>query len=473
MIVKHEPMTLPPILLNISHFLSTHHVKAIVVGGAVRDHFLTIEHTDYDIEVYGVENIHFLAQLLEHFGSVSMVGKSFGVLKLTLEGYVFDFSLPRIEKKVAEGHRGFSITIDGALAFQVAAKRRDFTMNAIGYDIEKRYFLDPYGGCQDIEHRVLKCVDKQSFQEDPLRVYRGIQFAARFRFILEEQTLQLCKEMVALGMLDELPKERVFAEWKKLLLQAKKPSVGFGLMQSLGMLHYFPELEALQGVPQSAKWHPEGDVWIHTLLCVDAMATLLRKEEKVCDEKEYLQLMFAILCHDLGKAVTTTFNEKKGDYQAIGHEVAGVALTKTLLYRVMDEHHFIESITPFVLHHLKPSQFYKSGAKSGAIRRLATKVNIEKLVKVAKADFLGRTTQEAQQGVYVAGEWLLMRAEALKVKSEALPNLLQGKDLIALGLEPSKQFKKILDEVYALYLEGILYSKEEAIHYVKERYKSG
>ena len=181
--------------------------------------------------------------------------------------------------------------------------------------------------------------------------------------------------------------------------------------------------------------------------------------------------MFAILCHDLGKATTTAMDEEAGRIRAIGHEEAGIELTRNFLYRLTSEHDFIESILPLVQHHQKPSQFYKNGAKSKAVRRLATKVNIEELVIVAKADFLGRTSPEALQGDYKAGEWLLEKAKDLKVQNKPLDNLLQGRDLIALGLEPSPEFTTILDEMYELQMDGDICTKEEALEYVAKYIK--
>ena len=178
--------------------------------------------------------------------------------------------------------------------------------------------------------------------------------------------------------------------------------------------------------------------------------------------------MFAILCHDLGKAKTTTIDED-GNIRAIGHEQAGLEPTKSFMYRLSNEHDFIESLLPLVEHHLKPSQFYAAKSKAPAIRRLAIKVNIEELVVVAQADFLGRTTEEALLGVYHAGIWLLEQSKHLEVLTKPLDNLLQGRDLMALGLEPSPQFKTILDAVYALQIDGDISTKEEAIAYVKEK----
>ena len=458
-------MKLPKILETISKELQAKNAKAIIVGGSVRDHFLKLPIKDYDIEVYGLENMEELEGILAAYGSVNLVGKSFGVLKFTYGGEEYDFSFPRSEVKTGVGHRGFDVEVDGSLDFKTAARRRDFTVNALGYDIEEKSFIDPFGGLEDIKQKRLQHIDDDTFIEDPLRVYRAVQFCARFEFELASKTKQLCNAMVAKSMLEELPKERVYIEWKKLLLKSPRPSIGFELMRELGIVErYFPELYALVGVAQSPTWHPEGDVWVHTMMTVDEMVLLLGENEKY-----NLKVMFAILCHDLGKAVSTRVDDE-GTIRSIGHEKTGLPLTNTLMYRLTDEHDFIESLLPLVAHHLKPSQFYTSKSKSSAIRRLATKVNIEELVTVAKADFLGRTTEEALTREYKAGKWLLEKSLELKVETKPIDHLIQGRDLIKLGLKPSPKFKTIIDEVYELQLDGKINSTEEALVWVREHY---
>ena len=460
-------MFVPEILKTISKVISQHNGTAVIVGGSVRDHFMKLPVKDYDIEVYGLQSMEELESILLKFGSVNLVGKSFGVLKFVHENEEYDFSFPRLESKVAKGHRGFDVHVDGKMDFKTASKRRDFTVNAMGYDIERKAFLDPFNGQRDIEGRVLRHIGDNFFGEDPLRVYRAVQFSARFSFDLAEETHALCRTMVKEGLLTELPKERVYLEFQKLLLKAAKPSIGFELMRSLGVLEYFPELQALIGVAQDPIWHPEGDVWVHTMLSIDAMAGILSGQE--FSAKEKLKLLFSTLCHDLGKPLVNTV-EADGRIRAIGHEKAGLEPARSFMFRLTNEEDFIESILPFVEHHLKPSQFYAQGTKASAIRRLATKVNIEELVFVAKADFLGRTTEEARSGEYEAGKWLLEKAKALKVENKPIDALLQGRDLIVLGLTPSPRFKKILDEVYSMQMEGVIQSKEEAVQYVQKNH---
>lgn len=453
-------MKIPKILQTISKTLASKGAKAIIVGGSVRDHFLGIAAKDFDIEVYGLENIEALEEILKNFGRVELVGKSFGVLKLFYQGEVYDFAFPRTEKKIAKGHKGFSIMIDGNYPYEQAARRRDFTINAMGYDIEEKRFLDPFGGREDMQAKVLRHIDEKTFVEDPLRIYRGVQFCARFGYRMAEETKALCTIMIEEGALEELAKERVYEEFKKLLLKADRPSKGFELMRELGVLQYFPELEALIGVEQDKQWHPEGDVWVHTMMVIDAMATL-----RTGDEKRDLMLMYAALCHDFGKPGTTEFID--GRIRSRGHEKAGIEPTVSFMARLTNEQDFIDQITPLVAHHLKPSQLFADNSSKAAVRRLSTKANIENLVIVAKADFLGRTTKDAQEGEFKAGEWLLEMAKSLDVTHAAPKPLLQGRDLIALGMRPSARFKEILDAVYAKQLDGEVGSLEEAIAVAK------
>ena len=450
-------MKIPKIIIEISDELQKRDAKAIVVGGSVRDHFLELPIKDYDVEVYGLKKLEELEEILSQYGSVNLVGKSFGVLKFVYEGEEYDFSFPRTEKKVASGHQGFDVTCDGSMSFKTASLRRDFSINAMGYDVEKELFIDPYGAENDRNQNLLRHITDSTFIEDPLRVYRAVQFSARFGYVLHERTFNLCQQMVADGMLDELPKERVYVEFKKLLLKSPKPSIGFKLMRELGIIEkYYPELEAIFDVPQSKVWHPEGDVWVHTLMCIDEMVKL-----KIGDEKHDLKMMLGVLCHDLGKATHTQI--KPDRISAIGHERAGLKPTESFLYRLTDEHDLIKSILPLVEHHLAPSIYFRSGAKNATIRKLSTKVNIEELVTVARADFLGRTTEASLSGIYEGGDWLLAKAKELDVYNEPPKAFVQGRDLIERGLNPSSEFKKILNKSYEDQLEGKFSTKEGAL----------
>ena len=450
-------MKVADILIDISEKLHKKGAKALLVGGSVRDFCLGLEPKDYDIEVYGID-MDGLKELLSSYGKVSLVGKSFGVLKLSVKKEVYDFSLPRTEKKVALGHRGFEVKTDKNLSYKEAFRRRDFTINAIGYDIKNQKYIDIYNGLSDLKNRILRVVDEKTFVEDPLRVYRAVQFRARFELEPDAKTKELLKLMVARGDLEELPKERVFEEFKKLLLKAKKPSLGFELLKEIGALKYFPELEAIVGLKQDPSYHPEGDVWTHTMMALDSM--------KIKD----LKLMFAVLCHDLGKAATTEVID--GRITSRGHEEAGVKIAESFLRRLTDDKKLIEGVLPLVRWHFAPSAFYKQNSKNKAIRRLSTKVNIKELVEVSRADFLGRDTDEAKKGVFEAGEWLLEKAEKLDVKESPPKPFIQGKDLIKAGFKPSKIFKKIIDEIYQKQIDGEIKNYEEAFEYLKSNFSN-
>ncbi len=427
--------------------------RPIIVGGYVRDFFMHKESKDIDIEVYNISSLEVLKSNLESLGAVHEVGKSFGVLKLHIDGYDYDISLPRTEIKTAKGHKGFHIQTNGYLDFITAAKRRDFTMNAIGYDVVTSSIIDPYRGQEDIAKKTIRHVSDDSFIEDPLRVLRAVQFAARFNFKLNANTLKLCQNMVKKDMLAELPKERLFEEYKKLLLKANRPSLGFELLDRLGAL--FPELKALQGVVQDEAYHPEGDVWTHTMMSLDAMSEL-----KTGNDKRDLVLLLAVLCHDLAKVQTTQIID--GKVRAIGHENI-LEPTNLLLNRLSDEKGLYDAVGSLVKTHLMPSQLYKQDSKDSAIRRLSTRVNIEDLVILAKADHFGRTTEEANKKSYPAGEWLLTKAQELKVHREKPKTLLQGRDLITRGMQAGKEFKTILDDAYEAQLEGEFTNHKEAL----------
>lgn len=459
--MTHFPISLPPIIKTISDEFIGLGYRCILVGGCVRDYFLDLPIKDYDVEVFGIENIENLEKNLCKFGKVNIVGKSFGVLKFVYGEHEYDFSLPRTETKSSAGHKGFDVVYNGKMDFKSAAIRRDFTINAIGYDMVSDEVLDPFNGLTDIKRKIVRCVSKDTFAEDPLRVYRAAGFCARFEFRIDKETLILCKDMVKKDEFVSLPKERIFAEFKKILLKSPKPSVGFELLRQMGVVNYFPELYNIIDIPQSHIHHPDGDVWMHTMMVIDEMAKL-----KSGDEKLDLKLMLAALCHDFGKAIHTQIDGEK--IRAIGHEKAGIELIKDFLYRLTNEHDFIRSILPLVEYHLVPSMYFKNKVKDKTIRFLSTKVNISELLILSRANFLGSTTTEALSGVYEAGDWMEKKAKELGVLHGPPKCFLQGRDLIESGLEPSKYFGEILDKIYEKQLSGEIKSKEDAFLYLSK-----
>ena len=455
------PKILEDILINLQELGAT----PILVGGCVRDYFLNIPVKDYDVEIFGIDCFEIIEKSLKKYGSVKLVGKSFGVLTLRVDEYDFDFALPRIEKKIGNTHQDFEVITNANLSFKEAAIRRDFTINAIGYDFSKKEFLDPFNGINDLRNKTIKHIDDDTFIEDSLRVYRAVGFASRFDFKIEEKTKVLCKQIVLNDELKYLPKERIYEELKKLFLKSSKPSIGFELIRELGILKYFPELEVLINCIQEPEYHPEGDVWIHTMMCLDEMARIL-KEENIKDEYKKLYLFYAILCHDLGKPFCT--KEINGKITSFKHENLGIEPTISFLSKLTNEKKFIEIVCSLVKNHLAPFQLYLAESSLKAIKRLSLKVNIEDLCLVCLADCLGRDISDKDK-CPKATSWLLNSAKELNIQNKAIAPLVQGRDLIALGYKPSKKFKDILDFAFDLQLDEHL-EKDLIVQKVIEKY---
>ena len=456
---------IPSILEDILKDLQKIGATPIVVGGSVRDFFLNIPVKDYDIEIFGIDSLDIIQKSLEKFGSVKLVGKSFGVLTLKVNEYDFDFALPRTETKIGNTHQDFEVITNANLSFKEAAIRRDFTINAIGYDFFKQEFLDPFDGINDLKNKTIKHINDKTFIEDSLRVYRAIQFASRFDFKIDENTKELCKQIVLSDELNYLPKERIYEEFKKLFLKSAKPSIGFELLRKLGVLRYFPELEVLIDCIQEPEYHPEGDVWIHTMMSLDELARIL-KEENIQDEYRKLYLFYGILCHDFGKPFCT--KEIDGKITSFKHESLGIEPTISFLSKLTNEKKFIEIVCSLVKNHLTPFQLYLAESSLKAIKRLSLKVNIEDLCLVCLADCLGRTIKDKEKCPN-ATSWLLNKAKELEIHNVPIKPLVQGRDLINLGFKPSEKFKEILEFAFDLQLDFHL-EKELIIKKIMEKY---
>jgi tRNA nucleotidyltransferase (CCA-adding enzyme) len=448
--------TVPESVTRIATAVREHGGRALVVGGWVRDQLLGRPNKDIDIEVFGVP-AEPLRAILERIQPVNVVGESFAVYKVD----EIDVSLPRVESKVGRGHRAFAVSGDPSLSAREAARRRDFTINAISWDPLTGELVDPFDGQQDLRLGVLRMVDEATFAEDSLRVLRGVQFAARFQFTLEPRT----RAVMSAIELDDLPAERIRGEMEKLLLQAQRPSTGLQLALELGAVRrLFPELEALVGCPQEPEWHPEGDVWVHTLMVVDQA----RARISDLDHPRQVTVMLGAVCHDLGKPPTTAVID--GRIRSMEHEQAGVEPARAFLDRLnvhtLGGFDVRGHVLGIVAHHLKPLAFFKSATPvgDGAFRRLAQKVDLELLARVAESDCLGRTGDFDCSGI----RWFLDRARALGVEHEAPAPLLKGRHLLTLGVEPGPRMGTILRQVYERQLDGRVTSIEEGLDAAKE-----
>ncbi len=425
--------------------------RAFIVGGGVRDALMGAQAKDLDIEVYGLE----APKLEKALGKVvpfDVVGKSFGVYKV--KNLPIDVSLPRRESKNGTGHRGFEVQGDPSMTFEEACARRDFTINSMLWNLETGAIIDPFKGREDLERKILRHTSAH-FSEDPLRVLRAMQFVARFELGVAPETVALCAKILP----EDLPPERLFEEWKKLIIKGVRPSLGLRFLQNCNWLRYYPELQALVGCPQDPDWHPEGDVWDHTLHCLDGFASLRR-----CDEREDLIVGLAVLLHDVGKPAVTKFID--GHYRSRGHDTASVKPAEDFLRRLTNEVALFEAILPLVECHMRPRELYETQATDAAVRRLARKVGrIDRLVRVAQADMYGRPPLSAD---FPEGAWLLEQARRLEVEDSIPKPIIQGRHLVALGYQPSPAFRGVLDACYEAQLDGIFTNAEGGKAFLNE-----
>jgi tRNA nucleotidyltransferase (CCA-adding enzyme) len=422
--------------------------RAYLVGGCVRDWLLGKAQKDYDIEVFGLD-YESLANALARWGKVDLVGRSFGVIKLTTrERNTYDFSIPRRDSKSGIGHKGFAVTFDPNLTMEDAAARRDFTINSMMYDPRERKLIDPFGGERDLKQRILRHTSS-AFPEDPLRVLRGMQFAARFDLTPASETAELSRSIKA--TYPELAKERVREEWFKWAEKSAKPSRGLEFLVATEWIEHFPELNAMRGVPQDPEWHPEGDVFTHTAHCCDAMATLA--EWKAADPETRIVYMLAVLTHDTGKAITTVEAMKRGELRIVspGHEEASGGLAEDFLNRINAPRAIRERIVPLVVNHMAHFQ----SVSDRAVRRLAKRLepeNIRGLLTLMTADSYGRPPLPRQ--VPESVRMLERKADELSVREEPPEPILLGRHLLERGLQPGKELGQILNAAYEAQLAG-------------------
>lgn len=409
--------------------------RALVVGGFVRDGMLGSPTGEPDLEVFGLR-VRELERALRPLGKVRRIGRAFPVLRVG--SLPLEVALPRRESKTGPGHLGFEVVVDPDMSFEDAARRRDLTLNAMGLDPLTGALFDPYGGRRDLAAGVMRATDSTKFAEDPLRGLRVAAFASRFSFTADEELRRLCAELD----LAELSPERILDELGKLL-RGKEPSRGLRFLATTGLLRFLPEVDALRGVPQDPEWHPEGDVFEHTLLALD------RAVASAPDAPEAKRiLLFATLCHDFGKPATT--RKRRGRITAYAHDAVGAPLARHFLERLRAPRALTDAVEVLTHRHLAPALYPRQGAKRAAYRRLAREMaaagtNLEMLLRVATADQLGRTTENALAGRFPEGEVFRERAKAAGVLHGPPVDAVSGRHVLARNIPPGKEIGRILD----------------------------
>lgn len=437
-----------------------------LVGGGVRDWLLGITAKDFDVEVAGID-FETLHRVLTPFGSTDIVGRSFGVIKVRSRatGSEYDFSLPRRESKTGAGHRGFAVRPDPTLSDAEAAARRDFTVNAIALDPFSGALIDPHGGQRDLTARILRHTSG-AFVEDPLRVLRGFQLAARFGFSLAPETIALCRSIAP--AFAELPVERIWSEWEKWATKSLQPSRGLTVLEQTDWLKHFPEVAALRGTPQEPEWHPEGDVFTHTQCCLDA---LVAQPEWVASTPHRRRLlMFAVLAHDFGKPSTTARAEKRGALRWVspGHEAAGGPIAVQFLRRIGAPLDHDAPVSALVVNHLA-HHHGQAEFSATSVRRLARRLapaTIDDLAAVMRADADGRPPRASPE-IHAQIDELVAQANALKLADAAPKPIVLGRHLVALGRKPGPDFKAITDAAFEAQLDGAFADEAGGVAWLK------
>ena len=411
--------------------------RAYCVGGFVRDKIMGRPNEDVDIEVHGISP-EALKEILAGLGTPLSFGQSFGIY--TLAGSGVDVAMPRRERKTGEKHTDFEVEIDPYIGTKEAARRRDFTINALMEDILTGEIIDHFGGQEDIRSGVIRHVDDKSFAEDPLRVLRAAMFAARFGFEVAPETVELCRGIDLSG----LSKERVESELKKALLGSERPSVFFETLRQMDQLDtWFPELKALIGVEQDPVYHPEGDVWVHTMEVVDRAA---KYRDKVSDPYSFMMLA---LTHDMGKAVTTEF--VNGRIHAYDHEKRGLPIAEAFIKRLTGEKAVMEYVKNMLPLHMKPNMHaYSHPAVKRTNRLFDEAADPEGLIWFSMAD---RPLMAGDEPFTGDSGFLFERLQ--KYREMMARPYVTGKDLIDAGLTPDESFSDILAYAHKLRLAGI------------------
>lgn len=357
-----------------------------------------------------------------------------------MRGYDIDIALPRKETAMGNRHKDFKIDVDPFIGTVKAAERRDFTINAIMQNVLTGEITDHFGGAEDLNSKIIRHVNDRTFTEDPLRVLRAAQFAARFEFDIADETAELCRAID----LSTLSKERIFDELCKAVLKADKPSVFFEVLRNTDQLSFwFPEVKALIGTEQSPVFHAEGDVWNHTMLVLDCSAA---KRSKVSNPTAF---MLSALTHDFGKTVCSEV--KNGEIHAYRHETEGLPLVKSFLSRITNEKALIRYVMNMVEMHMKPNMMTADNASIKATNKMFDQSAApEDLIYLASCDNLGSVTAHERP----SREPFLLSRYAVYREYMARPYV-TGKDLVEAGIAPGDKFSEILAYAHKLRLAGI------------------
>lgn len=436
---------------------------AYFVGGYVRDSILDIPNKDIDIEIHGIKP-EILKNILSELGDIQTIGNAFGIYNL--KGYDLDIALPRKERCIGTGHKDFEVYVDPYIGTHAAARRRDFTINALMKNILTGEIVDEFNGLNDLKNHIIRHVDSSTFREDSLRVLRACQFAARFNFKIASETINLCKTMD----LSTLPKERIAGELSKALLKAKKPSVFFNSLYECEQTKWFKEVYALKGIKQDSEYHPEGDVYMHTMSVLDQAGELF--PTGIDNPDRYLPFMLSALCHDFGKVNTTEINSK-GRLCALNHEITGIPIANDFLGRIYNNKGFIKYVDNMIKYHMKAHSCFNNKSRARTTNLMFDKLLYPKdFILLVYADSTGHDLDNLDNRQFnmflekAMTESGFLTDRYLDYGKRISEPHITAEDLINIGLKPSPLFKIILDKAWDMHLKGI--KKEHVLKQVAD-----
>jgi tRNA nucleotidyltransferase (CCA-adding enzyme) len=447
---------IPPIVRDIHGRVKRSGGRALLVGGAVVDAISGSTPKDWDIEVFGL-GYEELCVMFADLGP-KQVGKSFGIVKLSADkcdGEDIDINVPRRDNSVGIGHTDFECVLDPSMSSKEAARRRDFSINSMAMDLETMDLVDPFGGYADLEAGILRATDPVTFVEDPLRALRAMQLLPRKAKEMDAHTMALIRSMV--DTFPNLAAERVHEEFRKLLMKSERPSVGLEFLRESGWLVHFPELHALIGCEQHPEWHPEGDVWIHTLHVTDSAAWARDKVDPEWAEA----FMFGTMLHDVGKPEMTVTPERVASgefpkerlFTAYGHDQAGVAPAEVFMRRMTNIKKLIERTSTIVGEHMQPYNLFQGGARNAGWKRLHNRIRLDIIGWMSRCDCCGRPDVGIGEPDFEHDVSEHCFSRFADLGAEPIQPVIQGRDLIAAGYKPGSHFGGALRAAFDAQME--------------------
>ncbi len=456
--------------------------RALLVGGSIPDMINGKTPKDWDLEVFGLDYEQIMSLFPDY--PCKDVGKAFGVIKVNVNGVDLDLNVPRVDNSIGKGHKDFIAVCDPQMTVKEAARRRDFTINTLAYDLETSEIINEWGGLEDLQAGILRATDSTLFPQDPVRALRAMQLCPRklgSEGRVEGRTMDMIRAMRS-GF-PFIAKERIYEEFRKLLLKADKPSVGLSILRESGWISEFPELEALIDCPQKPEWHPEGDVWVHSCLAADAAAEI----RDYIPEKQREAFVFGTFLHDVGKPDTTVRPEhvekglapKEMLLTAHGHDQKGMDPAESFLRRMTNNKKLIELTRGIVGLHMQPYNLNQGNAGKGAYARLSRKMqdaggDLRLLGHVCQCDACATSTDWQTRSLttggpnweHVTSEKLMDWADEFDKDASAVDPKVMGRDLIARGLKGGPMVGKLLKQALELQYEDPSLSKEDLINQV-------